>query len=87
MQLERDHERLRGALRLFERVLHRGRGRVRRGEVRVRDSEARRELPDVRGGEVQDLGVALNLCGRGKRVVRERSMDDETTEEGRKGER
>ena len=59
VQLERDDERLRGALRLVERAWGRG---VRRDGVRVRDGEAWGELPDVRGGQMEDERVALDLC-------------------------
>lgn len=76
VQLERDDERLRGALCLVERAWGRGVGR---DGVRVRDGEARGELPDVRGGQVEDERVALDLCA----VDGSRSVVREKVAEGR----
>lgn len=61
VQLERDDERLRRALRLQAR-LDRGRhGVVCVYPMLLRQSEVRRELPDVRRGQVYNLRVPLDL--------------------------
>ena len=61
VQLERDDERLRRALRLQARLDSGGHGVVRVYPMFLRQSEVRRELPDVRCRQVHNLRVAFDL--------------------------
>ena len=61
MQLERDNKRLRRALRLQARLDGGGHGVVCVYPVFLRQSEVRRELPDVRRGQMHNLWVPLDL--------------------------
>lgn len=61
VQLERDHERLRRALRFQAGLDGGGHGMVCVYPVLLRQSEVRRELPDVRRRQVHHLRVPLDL--------------------------